>query len=177
MSFCFIKLHFKKFINFRVVYSWTHFYHFTFPFVFTMSFLHFFLTSSSQLQSNNSYLFSLMSNFKSLSWIFPFCHIQFYHFLGFLLIRGFPGGSVVKNPPANAGASCRRHGSVWSLDLKDPLEEEMATHSSVLAWEKPWTEKPVRLHSMKSQRVRHDWATEHWSINNIITFHSIHHLS
>ena len=112
MSFCFIKLHFKKFINFRVVYSWTHFYHFTFPFVFTMSFLHFFLTSSSQLQSNNSYLFSLMSNFKSLSWIFPFCHIHFYHFLGFLLIRGFPGGSVVKNPPANAGASCRRHGSV-----------------------------------------------------------------
>ena len=142
---------------------WTHFYHFTFPFVFTMSSLHFFLTSSSQLQSNNSYLFSLRSNFKSLSWIFPFCHIHFYHFLDFLLIRGFPGGSVAKNPPANAGASCRRHGSVWSLDLKDHLEEEMATHSSIPAWEITWTEKPVRLHSKRSQRVRRlsNWALEH----------------
>ena len=133
---------------------WTHFYRFTFPFVFTVSSPHFFLTSSSQLQSNNSYLFSLMSNFKSLSWIIPFCHIHFYHFLDFLLIRGFPGGSVVKNPPANAGASCKRHGSVWSLDLKDPLEEEMAAHSSILAWEIPWTEKPGGLQFMKLQKRR-----------------------
>ena len=39
------------------------------------------------------------------------------------------------------------------------LEKEMATHSSVLAWRIPWTEKPGRLHSMGSLRVRHDWAT------------------
>ena len=158
--------------------TWTHFYHFTFPFVFTMSSLHFFLTSSSQLQSSNFFhffhLWVILSHYLGY---FLFATFTFYQFLGFLLIRGFPGGSVVKNPPANAGASCRRHGSVWSLDPKDPLEEEMATHSSVLAWEIPWTEKPVRLHSMKSQRVGHDWATEHWSLNNIITFHSIHHLS
>ena len=42
---------------------------------------------------------------------------------------------------------------VWSLDLEDPLEEEMATHWSILAWRIPWTEEPERLQSMGSQRV------------------------
>jgi len=44
---------------------------------------------------------------------------------------------------------------VPSLDQEDPLEEEMATHSSILAWRIPWTEKPGRLQSMGSQRVEH----------------------
>ena len=48
---------------------------------------------------------------------------------------------------------------VWPLGQEDPLEEEMVTHSSILAWRIPWTEKPGRLHSMGSQRVGHDWAT------------------
>ena len=48
---------------------------------------------------------------------------------------------------------------VWSLGQEDPLEKEMATHSSTLAWKIPWTEKPGRLQSMGSQRVGHDWAT------------------
>ena len=48
---------------------------------------------------------------------------------------------------------------VWSLGREDPLEKEMATHSSTLAWKIPWMEKPGRLQSMWSQRVRHDWAT------------------
>ena len=39
---------------------------------------------------------------------------------------------------------------------KDPLEKEMATHSSILAWEIPWTEEPGGLQSMASQRIRHD---------------------
>ena len=39
---------------------------------------------------------------------------------------------------------------------KDPLEEEMATHSSILAWETPWTEEPGGLQAMGSQRVRHN---------------------
>ena len=44
---------------------------------------------------------------------------------------------------------------VQSLDWEDPLEEEMATHSSILAWEIPWTEEPGwELQSMGSQRVR-----------------------
>ena len=50
---------------------------------------------------------------------------------------------------------------VWSLDQKDPLEEEMVTHYSILAWKIPWREEPGGLQSMGSQRVRHTWATEH----------------
>ena len=45
---------------------------------------------------------------------------------------------------------------VQSLGRGDPLEKEMATHSSILAWKIPWTEEPGRLQSMGSQRVRHD---------------------
>ena len=44
------------------------------------------------------------------------------------------------------------------LGWEDSLEEGMATHSSALAWRIPWTEKPVGLHSMGLQRVRHDWS-------------------
>ena len=50
---------------------------------------------------------------------------------------------------------------VRSLGQEDPMEEEMATHSSILAWKIPWTEEPGRLQSMGSQRVRHDFVTEH----------------
>ena len=45
--------------------------------------------------------------------------------------------------------------------LGNPLEDGMATHSSILAWRIPWTEKPGRPQSMGSQRVRHDWVTKH----------------
>ena len=45
---------------------------------------------------------------------------------------------------------------VQFLAWEDPLEEEMATHSSIPAWEIPWTEKPGGQQSMGSQRVRHD---------------------
>jgi len=48
---------------------------------------------------------------------------------------------------------------VWSLGWEDPLEKEMATHSSILAWKISWTEEPGGLQSMGSQRVRHNWAT------------------
>ena len=48
---------------------------------------------------------------------------------------------------------------VWFLGQEDPLEKEMATHSSILAWRIPWTEEPGRLQSMELQRVGHDWAT------------------
>ena len=49
---------------------------------------------------------------------------------------------------------------IQSLGREDPLENEMATHSSVLAWEIPWTEEPGRLQSMGSQRVGHDLVTK-----------------
>ena len=58
---------------------------------------------------------------------------------------------VVKNPPANAG-DVRDPGSIPGSE--DPLEEAMATHSSVLAWTIPWREEPGGLHSMGSQRAR-----------------------
>ena len=48
---------------------------------------------------------------------------------------------------------------VQSLGRGDLLEKEMAIHSTILAWKIPWMEKPGRLQSMGSQRVRHDWAT------------------
>ena len=49
---------------------------------------------------------------------------------------------------------------VWSLSQEYLIEKEMATHSSIPAWEIPWTEQPGRLQSMGSQRVRHDLATK-----------------
>ena len=52
------------------------------------------------------------------------------------------------------------------LGREDPLEKEMATHSSILAWKIPWSEKPGRLPAMGSQRVGHDRAT---SLHNFIT--------
>ena len=45
---------------------------------------------------------------------------------------------------------------IQSLGWEDPLEKKMATHSSILAWEIPWTEEPGRLQSMGSQRVGHN---------------------
>ena len=62
-----------------------------------------------------------------------------------ILSQGFPGGLVVKNLPAVQETQAR------SLGWKDALEKEMATHSSILAWEIPRTEEPGRLQSMGSQ--------------------------
>ena len=63
---------------------------------------------------------------------------------------GFLGGSDGKVSACNAGDPGSTPG--W----EDPLEKEMATHSSTLAWKSPWTEDPGRLQSMGSQRVGHD---------------------
>ena len=59
---------------------------------------------------------------------------------------GFPGGLVVKNPPA------KQETQVRSLGWEDPVEKETATHSSILAWEMPWTEEPRGLQSMGWQK-------------------------
>ena len=71
----------------------------------------------------------------------------------FILILGFPGGSVVKNPPA---VQETQEIQVWFLGWEDPLEEGTATHSSILAWRIPWTEEPGGLQSMGLQRS-HTW--------------------
>ena len=67
---------------------------------------------------------------------------------GHWLMRGlgFPGGSVVKNLPAV------QETRVGFLGWEDPLEEEMASHSNILAWRIPWTEEPGGLQSMGSQK-------------------------
>ena len=66
-----------------------------------------------------------------------------------------PMAQIVKNLP-----------EMWEtwfqfLGWEDPLEESMATHSSILAWRIPWTEEPDRLQSIGLQRVKHDWVTKH----------------
>ena len=65
-------------------------------------------------------------------------------------LRGFSSGSAVKNLPA------MQETRVPSLGQEDPLEEEMANHSSILGGKIPWTEEPGRLQSIGSQRVGRD---------------------
>ena len=68
---------------------------------------------------------------------------------------GFPGGAIGKEPSSQC-RRCRkpRFNSSWEV----PLEFEMATHSSILAWKIAWTEELDRLQSIGLQRVRHDWS-------------------
>ena len=81
------------------------------------------------------------------SWAFP------PYSLNYVESKEFPGRSDGKESPPMQ--------KMWiqSLNWEDPLEEERVTHSSILAWRIPWTEKPGGLQSLGSQRVRHDWAT------------------
>ena len=72
-------------------------------------------------------------------------------FSGCITIFGTSSVPEVKNPPAMQEI---QETHVQSLGQKEPLEKEMATHSSILAWNIPWTEKPDGLQSMGSQRVR-----------------------
>ena len=84
----------------------------------------------------------------------------------------FPGGSAVKNSPAMQKMWVR------SLDQEDPLEQEMATYSSILAWESPWTEKPGGLQSQFSCTVMSDslqspWTAVHQASLSITNSHSL----
>ena len=76
---------------------------------------------------------------------------------------------MVKNSPANAGDV---RAMVWSLGWEDPLEEGMATHSSVLAWRFPWTEEPGGPQCMGSQRAGHNWSDWAcmWDLPNALVF-------
>ena len=67
-----------------------------------------------------------------------FCKFHL-HSRGSIIFKGFPGGSVVKN------LSEMQETRVQLLGQEDPLEKEMATHSSIFAWEIPWIEEPRRL--------------------------------
>ena len=74
-----------------------------------------------------------------------------------LILKDFPIAQMVKNLPA------MQETQVQLLGQEDPVEKEMATHSSILAWEIPWAEEPGGLQSVGSQRVGYNWMT------NIIT--------
>ena len=87
------------------------------------------------------------------------------HMVGRSLISKVNVGSsqaalVVKNLPANAGDER----DADSIPGEDPLEEGMATHSSILVWRIPWTEKSGQLQSTGSQRVGHDWSDLAWKV-------------
>ena len=91
-------------------------------------------------------------NFKliwiNLPWIYSF----------YVTPRALPGGLVVKNLPV---VQKMQEIQVWSLGHEEPLEEGIATYSSILAWRIPWIEEPGGLQSMGLQRVKHDWTLMH----------------
>ena len=91
-----------------------------------------------------------------LRWTPSTCMLNSTHLLylaALPLIMCFPVFQTVKNPPAMQ--------ETWfqSLGLEDPLEEDMATHCSILAWRISWIGESGRLQSMRSQGVGHYWAT------------------
>ena len=107
---------------------------------------------------------NIITNYKAkrawkptVTWAIVYLFKQFFLFIHFGRSHtgnvGFPGGSEGKASACNAGDLGLIPGS------GRPLEKEMATHSSILAWWIPWTEEPGRLQSMGSQRVGHDWVT------------------
>ena len=95
-------------------------------------------------------------------YLFP-CSLTYYKVLSIILhvtvgpcwlsVLYIVVAQLVKNLPV------MQETRVWSLGREDPLEKEMATHSSTLAWRIPWTEEPDRIQSMGSQRVRYDGVT------------------
>ena len=78
------------------------------------------------------------------------CLWVFFSELDLTVIYASLVAQMVKRLPA------MRETQVRSLVREDPLEKEMATHSSILAWRIPWTEKPSRLQFMGSRRIGHD---------------------
>ena len=78
-------------------------------------------------------------SYKENQTVFVQCILECIFTVNLIYILGFPGGLAVKNPPA------MQETWVQSLGGVDPLEEGMATHSSILAWEISWTEDPMEL--------------------------------
>ena len=88
--------------------------------------------------------------------LYPANILKAFISLGSVFIDNF-GASLVAQTVKHLFAM--QETRVRSLGREDPLEKEMATHSSILTWKIPWTSEPGRLPSMGSQRVGHDWAT------------------
>ena len=97
-----------------------------------------------------------LTHLMTITFSFLFCFLIFLFYL-MIIIWGFSGdlrtslvAQMIKRLPTTQETWIR------SLGRKDPLEKEMAIHSSTLAWRIPWTEEHGRLQSMGLQRVRHD---------------------
>ena len=78
--------------------------------------------------------------------------------------QGGKGSGIWRGPWWLSGKGTRlpmQETEVLSLGREDSPEEEMATHPSILVWKIPWTKEPGRLQSTESQRIQHDWTTEH----------------
>ena len=88
------------------------------------------------------------------TFIMFFIHILVGKKISWNFSGGFPGGCVVKNLPASTG------GVVQSLVEENPLDKEMAIHSSILAWEIPWAEEFGSYSAWGLKRVRHKLATK-----------------
>ena len=125
----------------------------------------------------DSYAWWCISNWRS-TYIYTYTHIHIYKYICPCLFKlstptklsndkrtlfcgsskcFFCGTSLVAQMVKRL--STMQETRVWALGWEDPLEKEMAIHSSTIAWKIPWTEEPGRLESMGSQRVRHDWET------------------
>ena len=87
----------------------------------------------------------------SIKEIFGICHVHFGTI--YLIYLASQVAQWVKNPSAMQETEATQF---CSLGQEDPLKEDMATHSSILAWKIPWTEEPGKLWSLGSQRVGHD---------------------
>ena len=83
----------------------------------------------------------------------PSCHPDFW-----ILLHAAGASQVAQCWKAHLTVQKTQETQVWSLGWEDPLEEEMATHSGILAWKISWTEDPGGLQPTGSQRVRQDWA-------------------
>ena len=96
--------------------------------------------------------------------MFSYIHISGYFrevLFRKLHIRGFPFSSVGNLPAV-------QETRVWSLGWEDPLEKEMATDSSILAWNISWTQEIGGLQYMGSQIVQHDWATNTYLVTYLL---------
>ena len=93
--------------------------------------------------------------------------VRFLLFIFYVFVKfwDFSGGSDGKE-------TCLWETQIQPLGQEDPLEKEKATHSSILAWEIPWTEEPGGLQSMGLQRVRHDWVTNSFTFTFWMNFTS-----
>ena len=101
--------------------------------------------------------------FPFLHIITNICHLCF--FIIAILIGGLPGGASGKGP------TCKWEMWVQSLGWEDPLEKDMAIHSSILAWRIPWTEEPGGLQSIGSHRVGHNWSNLACTFWQVLTPH------